>query len=388
MIARLELNDFSAFSEFEIDFSPRINVIIGENGTGKTQLLKAAYCLCKGRQVQAPSAAEDLETLEDAVTAKLLRLFKPISGKLGSLRRYGGTESARLSATFSPAGSIEATFHANSQRVSIQTTPGYSSEQDEPIFVPTKEVLSLVEGISHPSHDQQTVDRIFDDSYTDLAELLLRPAQGDPAVDRDADPRIATVIPQLVELIGGRYLWEDGQFCFETGRYEERKNPDHSRAVHAQFYQDSSMTQFVPANEDRYAGNMTAEGFRKIGLLHRLLLNKSLQPGINGPLFWDEPESNLNPRLMKMLVQCLLDLSRNGQQVILASHDYVLLKWLDLLVDEKGKEDHVRFHILWRNAETRKVCRRSVDSYQQIGQSAISDTFAELYDEDLKRALG
>ena len=97
MIARLELNDFSAFSEFEIDFSPRINVIIGENGTGKTQLLKAAYCLCKGRQVQAPSAAEDLQTLEDAVTAKLLRLFKPISGKLGSLRRYGVTEIARIS---------------------------------------------------------------------------------------------------------------------------------------------------------------------------------------------------------------------------------------------------------------------------------------------------
>ena len=45
------------------------------------------------------------------------------------------------------------------------------------------------------------------------------------------------------------------------------------------------------------------------------------------------------------IVQILLELSRNGQQVVLATHDYVLLKWFDLLMDER-KEDHVRFHSL------------------------------------------
>ena len=46
MIEKLTLKNFTVFENLEIDFSPRINIIIGENGTGKTHLLKAAYALC------------------------------------------------------------------------------------------------------------------------------------------------------------------------------------------------------------------------------------------------------------------------------------------------------------------------------------------------------
>lgn len=46
---------------------------------------------------------------------------------------------------------------------------------------------------------------------------------------------------------------------------------------------------------------------------------------------------------MEMLVCILLELLRNGQQIILAAHDYVLLKWFDILMD-KTRNDHVRFH--------------------------------------------
>lgn len=40
MITQLRLKSFAAFTALDIDFSPGINIIIGENGTGKTQLLK------------------------------------------------------------------------------------------------------------------------------------------------------------------------------------------------------------------------------------------------------------------------------------------------------------------------------------------------------------
>ena len=45
MITQLKLKSFAAFTELDIDFSPGINIIIGENGTGKTQLLKAILAL-------------------------------------------------------------------------------------------------------------------------------------------------------------------------------------------------------------------------------------------------------------------------------------------------------------------------------------------------------
>ena len=63
----------------------------------------------------------------------------------------------------------------------------------------------------------------------------------------------------------------------------------------------------------------------------------------------------------------------NGQQIILATHDYVLLKWFDLLMD-KGKGDQVRFHVLSREAESGQVRRDSMDDYRAIEPNAIADT--------------
>jgi predicted ATP-dependent endonuclease of OLD family len=40
-ISRLELENFTCFAKAEMDFSSGINVFIGENGTGKTHILKA-----------------------------------------------------------------------------------------------------------------------------------------------------------------------------------------------------------------------------------------------------------------------------------------------------------------------------------------------------------
>jgi energy-coupling factor transporter ATP-binding protein EcfA2 len=387
MITRLELKNFAAFANLEIDFSAKINVIIGENGTGKTQLLKAAYGLCLGSFVKNTNQDIGKDALEAALSNKVLRLFRPIDGKLGRIRRHATTESAQLQASFAPEGQVRATFHSNSQRLAIQEMVNYGQYSKEPVFVPTKEVLSLVQGMSHPEHDQQTVEWIFDDTYVDLAELLLRPGHEDPESTFDDSPRIASVIPALATIIGGRYHWEDRKFCFQAGKYEERSDPQHSRAAHAKFYQDSSMMRFVPSNEPAYSSSMTAEGFRKVGMLSRLLTNGALEPGLSGPLFWDEPESNLNPKLIRGLVQCLLELARNGQQIILATHDYVLLKWFDLLVDA-GKEDHVRFHSIYRETDSNEVKILSTDAYSSITPNPIDDAFGQLINREIENEMG
>ena len=43
MITQLKLKSFAAFTELDIDFSPGINIIIGENGTGKTALCRFVW---------------------------------------------------------------------------------------------------------------------------------------------------------------------------------------------------------------------------------------------------------------------------------------------------------------------------------------------------------
>jgi len=90
--------------------------------------------------------------------------------------------------------------------------------------------------------------------------------------------------------------------------------------------------------------------------------------------------------MMKQLVLALLELSRNGQQIILATHDYVLLKWFDLLTD-KDKDDYVRFHALYRGSEG-DVQVESVEDYRVISPNAIAETFNDLTKEQVNKKMG
>ena len=324
MIARLELRNFTAFNEVVLDLSPKVNVIIGENGTGKTHVLKAAYGLCAGAPLFKNKPDTSKAELKAALTAKFLRLFMPLDDNFGKMHRHGASDRAYLSAQFDQGQKIAATLSSRSKALAIQELANYEQYLAEAVFIPTKEVLSLVKGMTDESHDQCTVELIFDDGYVDLAKAMMKAGHEDIAAQVNLDPRLNAIIPQLVDLIGGRYQWEYGGFCFQAGKYTEKASPKRTRAKAAQMYQDSTITEFEATSGGLYSSGMTAEGFRKVGILHRLMSNGTIMPGIGGPLFWDEPESNMNPQLMKMLVQILLELSRNGQQVILASHDYVL----------------------------------------------------------------
>ncbi len=376
MITHLTLKNFVAFTDLAIDFSRGINIIIGENGTGKTQLLKAILALC-GAEARSEDTGEQL-------ARKLCRLYHPLSGQVGELRRAGTRGESILTAAFASGQGITVRFSGTAKQAKVST--GAGGNVAAAIFIPTKEVLSLVRGLTAEQPDQATIDRIFDDGYLDLARQLIQEGAEDLDAKVQLDPRFASIVPRLATLIGGRYELHEGRFCFQAGEYIEKRGKSSSAEKAPQSFQDSEL-QFVPAKSRLVSSTMTAEGFRKIGVLQRLLGNGSLNPGTAGPLLWDEPESNLNPKLMKDLVLALLELARNGQQIILATHDYVLLKWFDLLID-KGKGDQVRFHVLSREAETGQVRRDSMDDYRAIEPNAIADTFNELTKEQVARRMG
>jgi predicted ATPase len=386
MISSIGLRNFTAFTELDIELSPKINVIIGSNGTGKTHLLKAIYALALAGDLRL-DATESGQDLDGVLSRKFLRLFMPIEGKFGALRSEGTRGPSLLRLAHADGTGAEISFTGRSERIRVKH--GYAADEQvaRPVFIPTKEVLSLARGIRHRDHDPATVEMIFDDTYVDLAKQLVCSGAEDAGTDPDQDPRVSSVMRGLVALVGGRYRWvEDGGFSFEAGSYRERADPDRSKAKAAQIYQDSTVTHFLAKGGRSLSSSMTAEGFRKIGVLNRLLSNGTIKPGTSGVLLWDEPEANLNPRLMKKLVQVLLELSRNGQQIVLATHDYVLLKWFDLLTDV-GKEDHVKFHAFVRDISSQKLEMYSTDHYSGLSETAISRTFSDLYDAEIERSL-
>jgi hypothetical protein len=149
-IAQLQLTNFTKFSELTIDFSPRVNVIIGENGTGKTHLLKAAYALCAGRSSLKNDAEIDDDDLNNAVSEKLLKVFMPLDNKLGNLRRHGAGNAgnAQMQARFATDKQIRLSFHTNSKAIVFQERAAYDQALPAPVFIPTKEVLSFMKGFN------------------------------------------------------------------------------------------------------------------------------------------------------------------------------------------------------------------------------------------------
>lgn len=370
MITNLKLKNFTVFRDLEIDFSPKINVIIGENGTGKSHLLKAAYSLCSANHGLNSQEEVSAKEIKAAVTNKVLNVFLPPDRKLGKIRKIGVGQDAWMSAHFLSQEEIALKFRSNSKSVTIEKNGDYEHYNLSPVFVPTKEVLTILRGFENNDMDTSILKLLFDETYFDLATKLLN--------DTNLEPREKEewLLENLVNKMEGRFSLEAGEMSFQPGTYIKYADGKAKKG---------KLTYFSPKRKDVFSSHMMAEGFRKFGVLQGLLQNSSLVPGVSGPLFWDEPESNLNPQLMKLLVETILELSRNGQQIILATHDYVLLKWFDLLVDQ-NKDDHVSYHVLYRGENGVEI--DSADRYQELDMNSIADTYSDLYDHEIERALG
>lgn len=343
MIEQLKIKNFMAFSEeLTVNFSPKINVIIGENSTGKTQLLKAIYSLHGGVQdTTATPDSLDHDTFIDEYTKRYVELFLPLERKLGKLHHTGAPEQAHLHFAFHGGKKCSVKFHNNSQKINFSMHDGGTKPlTGAATLIPTKEVLSFAEGfVSLYNRYQLPFDMSYHDTCLSLDHPVLRP--------ENLQGKSKWAIEEIEKVCGGKFI----------------------------FYGGGRVT-FKTSDGTEYSVNAIAEGFRKIGILARHLETGIITPGVSGPLLWDEPESNLNPKLMRLFVEVLLELSRNGQQIILTTHDYVLLKWFDLLMD-KGKGDHVRYHTLYRK-DNGSVQIKSTDDYKVIANNPISEAFTDL----------
>lgn len=342
MIESIVIKNFTAFKELSLKCSEGLNIFIGANSTGKSHLLKLMYAVCSANKpVETRFSVDPARHLR----AKLNGVFKP-EDKIGRLC-HNGAQKATIRLNVIPDRSIEFAFLSDMDKVIVTDNQEYDMYSYIPVFIPPKEMLSSFPGFTSLYLQRELT---IDETYFDLCQALEMPKlKGKPA----------KIVDNLLNSINKAC---EGEFLL-TKQKRFYYKPNRGRMLEVE---------------------LAAEGFRKLGALQRLLQNGRIHPRVSGPLFWDEPEANLNPKLMKTVVTILLELARDGQQIFLATHDYVVLKWFDLLM-KPG--DDIMFHALYHDDEG-EIALNSTEDYLKIHPNAIDDAYADIVDKEIAQSVG
>ena len=334
-ITRIKLKRFTAFESLDLVPSPGVNALLGANGTGKTHLMKVAYAAC------------DATKPEVRFPDKLVRLFMPSNRRIGRLvkRRRGGSQAR-----------VEVSMRDTIYRTSFSSRTE-SPESIKPrrrnlwlgeaplssVYIPVKEMLANAPGF-RALYSARSIH--FEEIYPDILDrAFLPPLLGAPDLPR------RELLEKLRRALEGKVESKGEEF-------------------------------FLKGRQGKLEFTLLAEGLRKLGLLWLLIQNGTLTEG--SVLFWDEPETNLNPKLFGPVVEILLELQRQGVQIFIATHDYLILKQLDLQTTD---DDEVAYHALHRDESGELICN-TTDSYLDIHPNAIADAFSEVYDLEIQRSLG
>ena len=346
---RLSIERFAAFTEAQFELQPGVNVLIGENGAGKSQVLKLLYVLHEtARRTWDPNVYADPK----AELAGFLRdVFLPDEEAIGRLvhRTASGKKTTKVRATYGDATiAFELTHRGRLTAEAPRDPLDDSIRNDLPaIFLPSREVLSIARVFIADLKGRKTG---FDRTYFDLAEHLYRSPLSGP---RDAN-RKALLTP-LETALGGEVKERGGQF-------------------------------YVRIQDGDIEMPLLAEGLRKIAQLVYLVVNGSLQR--KGLLLWDEPEANLGAGYAELLASTILELARQGVQIILATHDYVLASELSRQIEQRPKElPPCAFFALRKDGEGQRQVERA-EAFALLQTNPILDAMAELHDRELSGVAG
>lgn len=338
MFKSLTLKNFGTFSEFTWTDHAPVNIIIGENDTGKTYILKSLYCLAKSIQEYTNSAQQ--KTWKVILADKIYNVYQPTNDKLGSLVKKG---SDRLSVEAKVWGNnYEFEFGKDTKNTITQGSEEiFKPLEPRSLYIPTKEVLTALNAIA------STKNQIggFDETYHDLIDAIRIPVTKGK-LNTDFQKALQAIEP----LFDGEVVMRKDEFILKRGR-------------------------------ETYNMAQIAEGIKKLSILIILIRNQSIQKGTI--LILDEPETSLHPRAIVAFCEMLFYLSQAGVQVYLATHSYFVIKQFELLARKHDKE----IQICSLSKSKNSILAEFRDLQRGLPDNPIIDTSIQLYENDVRLEL-
>ena len=124
---------------------------------------------------------------------------------------------------------------------------------------------------------------------------------------------------------------------------------------------------------------VTALGIANLGILALLIERKVLDKNVL--IFIDEPEAHLHPAWQVVMAEALFELSRQGANVVLATHSVDILKWLEVHV-KKNPEDKELIALNRFSANSSEVDEDFENKMANIKQE-LTQPFSDLYLEGI-----
>jgi AAA15 family ATPase/GTPase len=337
MINSLELKNFGPIHQFKCEKLGNINLIIGDNGTGKTILLKALYSAM--RTLEEYKRGNEPRNASEILADKLYWTFE--IEKIGDLVSKGADEPLSFKLRFD-GQEFYYRFGKDTTK-SIQTLENHvPPRSSNSIFLPTKEVLSLHHIILQSRELSKTFG--FDDTYLDLARALRQLPTGGRNYQQFAASR-----KNLSDILEGKVEYDEklGRWLFKKGN-------------------------------QKFPIGVTAEGIKKISILDTLLGNRYLDQ--NSVIFIDEPESALHPATISKFLDIIAMLAECGIQFFMASHSYFVIKKLFIIAQ---KNDKLLIPIISVKDDSWDIANLR----EGLPDNPIIDESIQLYKEEVELAL-
>lgn len=341
MIKSVRFQNFTAFEDLKLEFSPGINVLLGQNSTGKTHIMKVLYSACSVIDIRETSTLEQ----------KLSSVFLPDSiGRL--VRRSVGRNKGRFSITRQDqAGSRSSNIVCEVTTLNkCDVTDGtWRKDMRNPaVYIPVKDMLAIAPGFKSLYEHRELQ---WEEIYVDILNRAYL-----PATRGRKTPQQNKLLKILQRSIEGRVVVKDEQFYL-------------------------SMPSDGTLGKGTLEFTLLAEGYCRLGLLYLLIQNESLTKG--SILFWDEPEANLNPKLSKTVVEILMALAEMGVQIFVATHDYVFLKELEFAQSSSSTS---KFYSLYRS-DSGAVSAATFDDFSEVAPNSIDEAFDSLLAREINSRL-
>lgn len=316
------------FDCLHLDFSDGINVFIGENSTGKTSLLKMIYAATQW----------SIENADINKTRKLPNFFSLDSDVDEGLKSYGQDNCY----CYYKVKSGDNEFQWSLSHQGFFNLDKWLGLGIDSVFIPTTEMLSHSKGFLALNSKYQLP---FDGTQLDIIVNAQLPEL------RTLPDESVKLLKSIERIIGGKVVYENDKFYV------------------------------VKSNGHKLAYEFESDGFRKLGLLYRLILNGSIYKDCI--LLWDEPEANINPELFPFLVEILYAFEKMGVQLFVSTHNYVFAKYFDL---KKEKESRLRFFSLYKKGN--EIHSEQADKFSNLKNNPIMTAFEKLLDEVYSQETG